>query len=179
MNEILQKEEVSIKTFGSEEEVTKNFPEVIRQTIIDSTKSLNQITIEAAGIRTQNGWKNFWAKSQNINTIAEHLEQVAMVQKKSLDMILLLMGASGRMKTDYDVIINTINDLNEGYKDNDIVIEHLINVKMTIKELQQREVDFDALKEELDSVKKRGKLNNWLNIICLVAVTGVAVVSLM
>ena len=122
-------------------QITKQIQEAISKCATD-IKHVSQTMVD---IQTQGGWDAFWKKSQNIREIADHVNVMTTVQQKSLDLIVLLMGAAGRIKADYDIIIDSIEDLSIQHESDVGVLEYLVKIKRMVRDMKER----DSLLESL------------------------------
>ena len=117
----------------------------IKTAIKKSTLELSSVSSEMKGISAQSGWDHFWYKSQNIDIVAHHVHVLSEVQKKSLNMMVLLMNAAGRMKGDYNTIIDLIDSLSKENEGSGEVLVHLLNMKRAIRDLQERDEAINAI----------------------------------
>ncbi|MEK0336931.1 MAG: hypothetical protein QQN41_05795 [Nitrosopumilus sp.] len=117
----------------------------IKETIESCTNDLQIISQKMSEIQAQGGWDKFWQKSNNIDSIANHVEMVATIQQKSLDLIILLIGAAGTMKSDYNVIIDSIEDLSKQHSGSVEVLDYLVKIKITVLELRKRDELLNSL----------------------------------
>jgi len=133
----------------------------IRQNLESCASDLELVSGRMAGIQSQGGWERFWHKGRNIMEIAQFVGLSARAQRKSLDLVVLLMGAASIMKHDYNTIIESIEDLSKNYSANVEVLEYLVKLKNTVTELKNRDdivdslVDYtNALRDSLDEVAR-------------------------
>ena len=117
----------------------------IRSTIENCTKELQEVSANMSGIKDQEAWKRLWNASSNFENLAEHVDKVTGVQQKSLDLIVMLMGASHKLKDQYEVIIDSIEDLSEINEGNPAVLDYLVKVKNTVKDIKERDELLESL----------------------------------
>jgi uncharacterized protein YoxC len=72
-----------------------------------------------------------------------YVNKVTTVQQKTLDLMVLLMGGLGKVKEDYNLIIESIDILSKEHEGDIEVLEYLIKIKRAIKDLNERDKVFD------------------------------------
>lgn len=128
-----------------ESKESSNYAQKIKETITNSARDLQNVQENMINIQSQNGFKKFWSKGKNIDSIAENIETSVLVQQKMLDLIVLLMGASGKMKKHYDNIISSIDELVEMNNDNAVVVKYLIQLKEMVDDVKDRDYKIDEI----------------------------------
>lgn len=118
---------------------SQEYTAIIRDNIQFCTDQIKEISSSMADIEKQKGSESFWKKSENIKTISRYVSKVSDVQQKTLDLLVLLLGASGRMVDDYDTIMQTIDELSELNGGEAEVLNYLLKVKKMIKEIKDND----------------------------------------
>lgn len=117
----------------------ESYSNIIKRNIIDCTEELGEISEIMEEIELQGGWDSFWKKSNNIRLLSKHVGRVTNVQQKTLDLIVLLMSGTSNVKSDYNRIISTIDNLSNANEDNIEILKYLIKMKETVKSIQASE----------------------------------------
>lgn len=102
-----------------------------------------------SSIQSQGGWDSFWNKGNNIRQISEYVNKVTTVQRKTLDLVVLLMGGLGNTKWDFDIVRDTIDELSQQYYDDEEVLRFLLKVRGTIDQLKFTEERMEYNSAEL------------------------------
>jgi len=115
-------------------------------------------------IETQKNTESFWKKGENIKTISKYVNKMSDIQQKTLDLIVMFLGASGKMADDYDTILKTIDELGELNGGETEVLNYLLKVKRMIKEIKNnderlKELQFNnqKLNNKIDAIEKNYK----------------------
>jgi ABC-type transporter Mla subunit MlaD len=91
--------------------------------------------------------------------------ELSGVQQTVLDLLVLLMGAAGGMKKDYNMIIETIEELSQVHSGNVEVLEYIIKIKNSVNELKRRDELLDALITFTNDLRDSlNELNNEINV---------------
>lgn len=117
----------------------------IKETIEKCTSALLKVSKLSNKIIAQGGWDAFWSKAENIRKLANNFVELSGVQQTVLDLLVLLMGAAGGMKKDYDMIIKTIEELSQVHSGNVEVLKYILKIKKSVNELKRRDELLDAL----------------------------------
>jgi hypothetical protein len=137
-----------------------NFTDQILKAISDSTKELFEISDKMNGIANKK--KSFLdiilathetEDPQNIKDIAQHVAKLTKIQKTSLDLIVLIMGAAGTMKADYNIIINSIEELSKQHGGSVEVLDYLVKIKRMVIDLQKRDVIIQDLVKNTQTIQ--------------------------
>lgn len=139
--------------------IPQDFANQVRDTIRECTRDIEKVSQKTQEIQAQGGWEAFWSKGKNIHALAEYTGTLASVQQKSLEMIVLLMGAAAKMKGRYDIILDSIDDLSQAQAGKVEVLNYLVKVKTMVSDLKERDELLDSLitytndlRESLESV---------------------------
>jgi DNA repair exonuclease SbcCD ATPase subunit len=128
--------------------------EQIRNNIEKCTNDIELVSNKMIEIREQGGWNKFWNKGNNIDELAKYNEKITDIQKRSLDLIILLMGASFRVKRDYNTIIDSIEELTESHPENIEVLKYLNKMKQTILSLKNKSESMENYKNSINKLEK-------------------------
>lgn len=121
--------------------------------ISDSTRELLSISDTMAAIAKQGGWDAFWGQGDNIKGIASHVARLTTVQKSTLDLIVLIIGAAGTMKADYNIIIESIEELSREHGGSVEVLDYLVKIKQMVIDLQKRDAIIQDLLKNMQSMQ--------------------------
>jgi hypothetical protein len=131
--------------------------EIIRQdldVILEKTQSISR---NALVIKNQGGWDAFWNKSKNIQSLASYTNDMALLHQKTINLLVLLLNGTVRMKTDYNEIMETIEVLSK--EESDVqTLNYLLELKKSIKIIKERNNfisdEFDALDKEINKIQE-------------------------
>lgn len=118
---------------------SQEYSTIIRENINFCTKEIKEISVHMEGIEKQKNGESFWKKSENIKTISRYVSRITDVQQKTLDLLVLILGASGKMVDDYDTIMSTIDELSDLNGGEAEVLNYLLKVKKMIKEIKDND----------------------------------------
>ena len=86
------------------------------------------------------------------------------VQQKTLDLLVMFLGASGKMADDYDTILKTIDELGEVNGGEVEVLDYLLKIKKMVKEIKNnderlKELQFNnkKLNTKIETIEKSYK----------------------
>lgn len=126
-----------------EQHQNNGYVEKIKNTISACSSDISNISRGAAQLNaTGGGW---FKKGENIREISGYVVTLSSVQQRTLDMVVLLIGAAGRMKTDYNVILESIDELSKSHAGSVDVLEYLVKIKNTVNEIKRRDELLDSL----------------------------------
>lgn len=117
----------------------------IKQDIEVCTEALASISKLSMEIKAQGAIEGWWNSGQNMRQLAENLAQAASVQQKTINMVVLLMAATGRMKSDYNVIMESIEELSRSHSGSVEVLEYLVKIKQTVTSIKKRDDLLESL----------------------------------
>lgn len=118
---------------------SQEYSKIIRENINFCTSEIKEISVNMDLIEQQKGSESFWKKSENIKIISKYVSRITSVQQKTLDLLVLLLGASGKMVNDYDTIMATIDELGELNNGEAEVLNYLLKVKKMINEIKDND----------------------------------------
>ena len=110
------------------------------------------------------GTVSFIKKGENIRKLADNLVVMSSVQQRTLNMVVLLMGAASRMKSDYNIIMESIEELSKSHSGSVDVLEYLVKMKNTVSEIKRKEELLNSLITYSNDLRKSiEELNNHFN----------------
>ena len=143
---------------------SNEFIAIVRDNIDFCTKEIKDISDNMKKIETQKNSESFWKKSENIKTISKHVNKMSDIQQKTLDLLIMFLGASGKMADDYDTILKTIDELGELNGGEAEVLDYLLKVKRMIKEIKNNDERLksimftnEKLQEKIKNLEKNYK----------------------
>jgi len=140
------------------------FINIVRDNINLCAREIKEVSETMQKIEAQKGSESFWKKSENIRTISKHVNKMSEIQQKTLDLLVMFLGASGKMADDYDTILKTIDELGELNGGETEVLNYLLKVKRMIKEIKNNDerlkvITFnnEQLKNKVEALEKNYK----------------------
>ena len=134
---------------------SSEFIKIVRDNIDFCTKEIKEISQTMDKIETQKNSESFWKKSENIKTISKHVNKMSDIQQKTLDLLVMFLGASGKMADDYDTILITIDELGELNGGETEVLNYLLKIKRMIKEIKNNDERLKSLMFENKKFDKK------------------------
>lgn len=128
-----------------------SFVSLIKDNVSFCVDQLKDVTEAMNKINSQKNSEMFFKKSENIKLISQYVSKMATVNQKTLDLLILLLGASSKIGDDYNTIISTIDELGQLNKGEAEVLNYLVKIKKMIFEIHDNE---SRLKEVLDDNAK-------------------------
>jgi chromosome segregation ATPase len=158
--EVAEKHDKELAIIDNKEQ--ENHLEFIRSLLVECSDNLKDISKTMSSIQSQGGWQSFWNKAHNIRQISEYVNKVTTVQRRTLDLVVLLMGGLGKVKQEFDFVMESIEELRQKYQDDVEVLEYLVKMKRVINELKVKEellnqihINMRTLKAEFDTSFER------------------------
>ena len=136
---------------------SSEFINIVRDNINLCAKEIKEVSDTMQKIESQKGSESFWKKSENIKTISKHVNKMSEIQQKTLDLLVLFLGASNRMADDYDTILKTIDELGELNGGETEVLNYLLKIKRMIKEIKSNDERLKAIEFENEKLSKQVK----------------------
>lgn len=128
---------------------TKSNVDFVRTTLAECSDTLAEISKTMSSIQSQGGWDSFWNRGNNIRQISEYVNKVTTVQRKTLDLVVLLMGGLRNTKRDFHIVMEGIDKLEQKHYGEIEVLEFLVKIKEAITQLKLTEERMDYYSEEL------------------------------
>ncbi len=140
---------------------------------IDELKSIDEAMEK---ISNQKNSEMFFRKSENIKLLSQYMSKMANVNQKTLDLLILLLGASGKISDEYETILTTIDELGALNSGETEVLNYLLKVKKMIFEIKDNDTKMkqvladnaltkeivshadEAFKKEIEESQKSRKL---------------------
>lgn len=155
-------QEIEIEIIDNPEEkkeivdaASNEFINIVRDNIDFCTKEIKEVSETMDKIGSQRNSESFWKKSENIRTISKYVNKVSEVQQKTLDLLVMFLGASGKMADDYDTILKTIDELGELNGGEQEVLNYLLKVKKMIKEIKNNDERLKKIIFDLEQHNKK------------------------
>jgi len=126
-----------------EQHQNNGYVEKIKNTIAACSSDISNTSKGAAQLNANGG--GWFKKGENIREISGYVVTLSSVQQRTLDMVVLLIGAAGRMKTDYNVILESIDELSKSHSGSVDVLEYLVKIKNTVNGIKRRDGLLDSL----------------------------------
>jgi hypothetical protein len=117
----------------------------VQKAIKSCASDIARVSRLSANIKAQDGWDSFWKKGENIKLLADNLGVLASVNQRTLDMLVLLIGATGRVKSDYNILIESIDELSKSHSGSVQVLDYLVKIKNTVEEMKRRDELLESL----------------------------------
>ena len=131
------------------------FINIVRNNINSCAKEIKEISETMQKIESQKNTESFWKKSENIKTISKNVNKMSEVQQKTLDLLVMFLGASGKMADDYDTILKTIDELGEINGGEVEVLNYLLKIKKMVKEIKNNDDRLKSIIYENQQLNKR------------------------
>lgn len=147
--EVVEKKENTIVDASSVE-----FINIVKNNINSCAQEIKEISETMDQIEAQKNSEAFWKKGENIRTISKNVNKMSEVQQKTLDLLVMFLGASGKMADDYDTILQTIDELGELNGGEAEVLDYLLKVKRMIKEIKSND---ERLKQIIFDINNHSK----------------------
>lgn len=130
------------------------FVSIIRDNVNFCVDELKEVNLAMDKISNQKNTELFFRKSENIKLLSQYMSKMANVNQKTLDLLILLLGASGKISEEYETILATLDELGELNNGEAEVLNYLLKVKNMIHEIRDNDtkmkqilIDNQATKE--------------------------------
>ncbi len=133
------------------------FINIVKENIGFCAKEIKDVSATMDKIESQKGTESFWKKGENIKTISKYVNKMADVQQKTLDLLVMFLGASGKMAEDYDTILQTIDELGEVNGGEAEVLNYLLKIKKMVKEIKNNDERLKAIVFDVNNLKDKVK----------------------
>lgn len=132
----------------------ESFVSIIKDNVNFCVNELKDVNDAMQKINSQKNSEMFFKKSENIKLISQYVSKMATVNQKTLDLLILLLGASGKISDEYDTIINTIDELGKLNRGEAEVLNYLLKVKKMIYEIHDNETKLKQVMEDNAQTKE-------------------------
>lgn len=134
---------------------SSEFINIVRDNINLCAKEIKEISETMQQIEGQKNSESFWRKGENIKTISRNVNKMSEVQQKTLDLLVMFLGASGKMADDYDTIMQTIDELGEVNGGEVEVLDYLLKIKKMVKEIKSNDERLKGIMHDNDQLKEK------------------------
>jgi len=124
---------------------SSEFINIVRENINLCAKEIKEVSETMQKIESQKNSESFWKKGENIRTISKNVNKMSEIQQKTLDLLVMFLGASGKMADDYDTILKTIDELGELNGGEVEVLDYLLKIKKMVKEIKNNDERLKAI----------------------------------
>lgn len=121
------------------------FVSIIKDNVNFCVDELKDINDAMEKISNQKNSEMFFRKSENIKLLSQYMSKMATVNQKTLDLLILLLGASGKISDEYETILTTIDELSELNNGEAEVLNYLLKVKNMIHEIKDNDTRMKQL----------------------------------
>lgn len=115
------------------------FVSIIKDNVNYCVNELKDVNEAMEKINSQKNSEMFFRKSENIKLLSQYMSKMATVNQKTLDLLILLLGASGKISDEYETILATIDELGELNNGEAEVLNYLIKVKKMVYEIRDND----------------------------------------
>lgn len=130
----------------------------LKMTITGAVESLKDIQSDMQDIQVQNAWSKFWRKGKNIDTLTESVERQVLVQKLTLELIVLIMGASCKMTENYQEIEKAIDKQIKMNSNNVTVLKYIKHLKGMLDSINNRELKIEEIIRNVNLLSENMKI---------------------
>ena len=134
---------------------SSEFINIVRDNISLCASEIKEISETMQKIESQKNTESFWKKSENIRTISQNVNKMSEVQQKTLDLLVMFLGASGKMADDYDTILKTIDELGEVNGGEVEVLDYLLKIKKMVKEIKNNDERLKSIMYDVKTLQRK------------------------
>ena len=134
---------------------SSEFINIVRDNISLCASEIKEISETMQKIESQKNTESFWKKSENIRTISKNVNKMSEVQQKTLDLLVMFLGASGKMADDYDTILKTIDELGEVNGGEVEVLDYLLKIKKMVKEIKNNDERLKSIMYDVKTLQRK------------------------
>jgi hypothetical protein len=134
---------------------SSEFINIVRDNINLCAKEIKEISETMQQIEGQKNSESFWRKGENIKTISRNVNKMSEVQQKTLDLLVMFLGASGKMADDYDTILKTIDELGEVNGGEVEVLNYLLKIKKMVKEIKNNDERLKSIMCDVKTLQRK------------------------
>ena len=127
---------------------SNEFISLIKENVSFCVNELKDVDIAMNKISSQKNSELFFRKIEIIKILSEYMSKMAVVNQKTLDLLVLLLGASGKMSDEYENIMNTIDELSELNNGEAEVLKYLLKVKNMVYEIRDNDTRLKKVLED-------------------------------
>lgn len=141
-NDIIGVDNIALDPKSSE------FVSIIKENVNFCVNELKDVDAAMNKISSQKNSELFFRKSESIKILSEYMSKMATVNQKTLDLLILLLGASGKISDEYDMIMKTIDELGELNSGEEEVLKYLLKVKNMVYEIKDNDTRLKQVMED-------------------------------
>ena len=130
------------------------FISIIKNNVNFCINELKDVNETMGKISSQKSTELFFRKSENIKLLSQYMSKVASVNQKTLDLLILLLGAGSKISENYDTILSTIEELGTLNNGEAEVLNYLLKVKKMVSEIHDNDLKMKQVLEESNSAKE-------------------------
>ena len=130
------------------------FLATVKDNINYCVNELKDIETTMQQISNQRNSEMFFKKSENIRLISQYMSKIATVNQKTLDLLILLLGAGSKISEEYHTILITIDELGSLNNGEAEVLSYLLKVKKMVSEIQQNDMKMQFLVKDNTDTKE-------------------------
>lgn len=124
------------------------FVSIIKDNVNFCVNELKDVNDAMTKINNQKNTEMFFRKSENIKLLSQYMAKMANVNQKTLDLLILLLGASGKISDEYETILSTIDELGELNHGEAEVLNYLLKVKKMVYEIRDNDTRLKQVMED-------------------------------
>ena len=124
------------------------FISIIKENVKFCVDELKEVNTAMNQISNQKNTELFFRKSENIKLLSQYMSKVASVNQKTLDLLILLLGATSKISENYDTILSTIDELGHLNNGEAEVLSYLIKVKKMVFEIRDNDLKIKQVVED-------------------------------
>ena len=132
----------------------ETFVSIIKDNVNFCVDELKQVNEAMDKISNQKNSEMFFRKSENIKLLSQYMSKMASVNQKTLDLLILLLGASGKISDDYETILTTIDELGDLNKGETEVLNYLLKIKKMVYEIRDNDLKLKQVIEDNTTTKE-------------------------
>lgn len=133
---------------------SNEFITIIKDNVNFCVNELKDVDEAMHKISSQKNSELFFRKSESIKILSEYMSKMAVVNQKTLDLLILLLGASGKISDEYETILNTIDELSELNNGEAEVLKYLLKVKNMVYEIKDNDSRLRQVMEDNAKTKE-------------------------
>ena len=130
------------------------FISIIKDNVNFCINELKDVNDAMSKISNQKNTELFFRKSENIKLLSQYMSKVASVNQKTLDLLILLLGAGSKISENYDTILSTIDELGTLSNGEAEVLNYLLKVKKMVFEIRDNDLRMKQVIEESSYAKE-------------------------
>jgi hypothetical protein len=130
------------------------FVSIIKDNVSFCVDELKDVNDAMTKISSQKNSEMFFRKSENIKLLSQYMAKMANVNQKTLDLLILLLGASGKISDEYETILTTIDELGELNHGEAEVLNYLLKIKKMVHEIRDNDTKMKNVLKDNEITKE-------------------------